>query len=411
MKHHDYQGIAKKGSRIDLVDILRGFSLIGILFLHHVEHFNLFTRPDAAFQQLAFLDSKIWSASYFLFSGKAYAIFALLFGFSFWVQFAKAKSTGNDFSLRFTWRMALLMVVGLIHTAFFSGDILLFYAVLSSVLLMTRNWSDRALVCSATLLLLQPVAWFHCVRALLDHTYVVPEMLFKSYFPLFTAALESGSFTEAVLSNFRYGKPVNMSWFWSNGRVLQTLGLFLAGVLIARNKIFSIRSIKFWAGYCIAATSAAAIALVLRNQVASWGLTGGAGNEAFMALNSYKNVLMAAAMVSGLAMIWNLKLFANTFDKLSLLGRMSLTNYVVQGLSGALLYYGYGLALYHYCGSTVSLLIACLTLAVQLKFSAWWLAKHRQGPLEFIWKKTTWVFDDRRMPAHPSGGENFGLAR
>ena len=38
------------------------------------------------------------------------------------------------------------------------------------------------------------------------------------------------------------------------------------------------------------------------------------------------------------------------------------------------------------CRATASLLIALLIFTVQLIFSRWWLARHKQGPLEFLWR-------------------------
>ncbi|EXY30176.1 hypothetical protein M080_7566, partial [Bacteroides fragilis str. 3397 T10] len=56
-----------------------------------------------------------------------------------------------------------------------------------------------------------------------------------------------------------------------------------------------------------------------------------------------------------------------------------------------IIYYGFGLAMYKYAGATASLLIALLIFTVQLIFSRWWLARHKQGPLEFLWRKGTWI--------------------
>ena len=44
-----------------------------------------------------------------------------------------------------------------------------------------------------------------------------------------------------------------------------------------------------------------------------------------------------------------------------------------------------------YAGATGSLLIALLIFTIQLIFSRWWLARHKQGPLEFLWRKGTWI--------------------
>ena len=70
---------------------------------------------------------------------------------------------------------------------------------------------------------------------------------------------------------------------------------------------------------------------------------------------------------------------------------MSLTNYLVQSVMGALIYYGFALGMYQYTGATFSLLIGIALFVLQLYFCKWWLSHHQQGPLEYIWHKATWV--------------------
>ena len=58
---------------------------------------------------------------------------------------------------------------------------------------------------------------------------------------------------------------------------------------------------------------------------------------------------------------------------------------------GVCLYYHFGLCLYDKVGSTVTLLIGIGIFILQLAFSRLWLKTHRQGPLEYIWKRGTWI--------------------
>ena len=103
---------AKKGhARVDVADALRGFSVLAIVLLHAIEHFNFYHFPDAASRGwLAAVDTGVWQSLFFLFSGKAYAIFALLFGFSFFIQHDNQRMRGHDFRLRFCRRLLVLFV-------------------------------------------------------------------------------------------------------------------------------------------------------------------------------------------------------------------------------------------------------------------------------------------------------------
>ena len=64
--------------RITLVDSLRGFALMGLFLVHSIELFELYWKNP--------VDSKVHDIIFFLFAGKAYAIFAMLFGISFFIQ-------------------------------------------------------------------------------------------------------------------------------------------------------------------------------------------------------------------------------------------------------------------------------------------------------------------------------------
>lgn len=104
------------------------------------------------------LDQGVFNAIFSLFAGKAYAIFALLFGFTFYIQTSNQKKRGKDFGYRFLWRMVLLTGFATLNAAFFpAGDVLLLFAVVSLVLFLTRNWSDRAIMITSIIFLLQPV--------------------------------------------------------------------------------------------------------------------------------------------------------------------------------------------------------------------------------------------------------------
>jgi uncharacterized protein len=116
--------------RITVVDALRGFAIMSIMLLHNLEHFDFYFTPQGTPAWLRVLDGKIWDTLFFLFSGKSYAIFALLFGFTFYIMGNKQKSKGLDFQGRFVWRMAILLCFGIINSIFYEGDILAVYAVL-----------------------------------------------------------------------------------------------------------------------------------------------------------------------------------------------------------------------------------------------------------------------------------------
>jgi len=112
------------------------------------------------------LDKMIWDSLFFLFGGKSYAIFALLFGLTFFIQSDKQEKKGNDFRARFAWRMLLLFLFGLINSAFFQGDILTLYASVGLLLIPVAKLSNRMIFGLAIVLFLQPLEWVRLFKAL-----------------------------------------------------------------------------------------------------------------------------------------------------------------------------------------------------------------------------------------------------
>lgn len=118
------------------------------------------------------MEQGVFNGVFTLFAGKAYAIFALLFGFTFYIQSDNQRRKGKDFGWRFLWRMILLLVFATLNAAFFpAGDVLLLFATVSIVLFITRNWSDKAILVTAVIFLLQPVEWYHFIAGLINPSY------------------------------------------------------------------------------------------------------------------------------------------------------------------------------------------------------------------------------------------------
>lgn len=109
------------------------------------------------------------------------------------------------------------------------------------------------------------------------------------------------------------------------------------------------------------------------------------------AFDMWQKLAFTLVLIASFILLYQNKKFRNTVSNLRFYGRMSLTNYIAQSIIGAIIYFPFGLYLAPYCGYTVSLLIGFFTFLLQVKFCKWWLSKHKQGPLELIWHKWTWL--------------------
>ena len=129
--------LLKKNPRIEVVDALRGFAVMAIILVHNLEHFIFPVYPTDSPSWLNTLDQGVFNAVFSLFAGKAYAIFALLFGLTFYIQSNNQRKQGKDFGYRFLWRLVLLTGFATLNAAFFpAGDVLLLFVVVGLVLFL-----------------------------------------------------------------------------------------------------------------------------------------------------------------------------------------------------------------------------------------------------------------------------------
>lgn len=382
-----------KAPRIEVVDALRGFAIMSIMLLHNIEHFDYYNFPEALPEWMKILDKIIWETLFFLFGGKSYAIFALLFGFSFYIQNDNQEKKGNDFRLRFLWRLLLLLGFGILNTIFYEGDILVLYAILGVVLILVCKWNDKAVFITALILMLQPLEWMKYFYMLLHPEFVPMPNLSNHYFGMMGDYLKSNSFMDYAIGNLTIGRWASIFWSWENGRFFQAPALFMFGMLLGRRKLFiaSVESNLFWKKalqYAIVlfiplfAFKTFLPEIIERKELVT---------SLSVIVSSWSNLAFMIILVATFILLYQKDSMNKLLSKLIPFGKMSLTNYILQSIVGCFIYYRYGLGLVEYTGATYSLLIGIVLFLLQLYFCKWWLSKHRQGPLEYLWSKATWI--------------------
>ena len=382
----------QKTPRIELVDALRGFAVMAILLVHNVEHFIFPVYPTDSPEWLNILDKGVFDAVFALFGGKAYAIFALLFGFTFYIQCENQRRKGKDFGYRFLWRLVLLVGFATLNAAFFpGGDVLLLFTIMGLVLFVVRRWSDKAVLAAAIFFTLQPMEWYHYVMSLLDSSYQLPDYGVGPMYDQVAEVTKSGNFWEFLWCNITLGQKASFMWAVGAGRVLQTAGLFLIGMYIGRKRLFesNVRNLRFWTKALIISAVSFAPLLSLRNLIMEGSPL--VGQTAGTAFDMWQKLAFTFVLVSSFVLLYQYKGFRDKVSNLRFYGKMSLTNYVSQSIIGAIIYFPFGLYLAPYCGYTVSLLIGMATIFCQVQFCKWWFKSHKQGPLEGLWHKWTWL--------------------
>lgn len=385
----------EKTGRNSAIDALRGFAVMGIMLLHNIEHFNFYSFPETASHTLKMLDSSLWNMLFFTFAGKTYAIFALLFGFTFYLQSRNSEKRGEDFKNRYMWRLLLLLGFGFINAAFFPGEILVLYALIGFVLVPIRHWSNKGLLALCILFMLQPIEWIKVIYSALNPSENPVQMIFSlgDVYP----QLGGDSFIDMVRVNLVTGQLASLNWAWCYGRVFQTAALFMLGIYLGRKGLFDSstpdnldRSKVFWTRVLCISLPVTILMYFIKEFVFSLVEIKFMLATLKTILNSWYNFTFMLCIVSAFLLLY----WTNNGKIQSVLapyGRMSLTDYVSQSIVGSFLYFGYGMELHKTCGTTYSLIIGIIFLVLQVMFAHWWFSYFKRGPLETIWHKLTWI--------------------
>lgn len=391
-----------KFERFEVIDALRGFALFGILFanLYSFIGYNTLTSQDIL--DLPILDKAMLFFIDWFIEGKFYSIFSILFGVGFALQAERFKHKGANFFTYWFRRMLILCCIGLLHMyCVWNGDILTLYSLLGLLLPLFLGHSNKALLRWIIVLLIMPMV----MHAIL---YFTPESSFWGSLNRISTNLKAEwGYADLSLLEMRTSNvpiqvfdinvlvaiPRPMSYLMY-GRYFHVLGLFLIGILLARNWLPRIRDNKIpvpklviWFG---------GIGLIINFFYAliksTHGWISGFSDIGFIMGIVYHSgaTIFALAICMVVVKIWSSGKLSSVFRNLAILGRMALSNYIFQNVTAVLIFFGYGFALMGKVPYASLPLFAFGILLVQWLFSRIWLKRFKQGPLEYIWRKLTY---------------------
>lgn len=381
--------------RVELIDALRGFALAGVL-LANLDPLSLhYFLDEAARARLPTAGFDAWAAyaTNLLVTGKSITLFSLLFGLSFSVQLERAQAKGAGLAT-YLRRIAVLLLIGCLHTyLLWWGDILLVYAVLAIVLIAFRRVSDRwLLVTGLALALSWPLA-----KPLIEQLRPPGLASAAQMHAASLAAFSSDSVAAAFTQNVAFAN-------WNRWASWGVLPFVFADFLLG-----------YWAGRRRLLHEPLAHAVLLRTLVVAGGLAGlvasvaesrveasGAAADGLQALLQRLGPLgLGCAYAAGFALLFQRPAWRRWLRWLAPVGRMALTNYLIQTPVCLALFYGIGLGLGPYAGYPGRFVAWASIFAAQIAFSHWWLARYRFGPLEWAWRSVTYGRRQalRRKPA------------
>lgn len=380
-------------NRIEIVDALRGFALLGILLMHSIEHFDFFWETAKTPEVFKPVDPFMERLIRFLFSGKAYSIFSLMFGFSFFIQMDRNRARGIDFKWRFLWRLTLLLCIGYIHSLMYDGDILSIYALLGIPLVFLFPLNKKVLLWISVIFVLQVPTIWNIVASCLNPDFELHRNLGSGLWPQAFDTYANGSFLDVIGFNAWNGHIAVWSWMYYNGRYLQLFGLFVMGLILGKARYFE--HAEQHRRVTVIALVTGLLAFVVLAFVYRMLLGVGMPEVRLglfrMLIKSYLDLTQTSVLVTGFILVY-LSLHKRTkFRGLALYGRMSLTNYVCQSVCGVLFFYGYGLAMYPWFGPTMSVFYGILFFTLQIYLVRFWMGRFYYGPLEWTWRALTYM--------------------
>ena len=389
--------------RIEVVDVLRGFALCGILFVN-IMWFKAPGSLGAFSYEGQPLDRLVAAGVIALAQGKFFTLFSFLFGWGFATQFLRAeeRAAAAGFPRRFLRRSAILGLIGVVHIALLSeGDILLLYAVVGLLLLPLRHSRPEIRLRWVKLLLIVPAAvWLLLFgalalgRAFPDGAEEIAvsdretEDAFRTEARTTTAAYLEPAFARTAATRVQiYGRNA-----WLQLVLAPTvLAMFVLGLAAGRRDLARhavdhralLRRVRTW-GLVIGLPLAALLA-------AGMSLLPTLSALMCLALNgTVAGPLLAMAYGAGIALLWQRAAWQRWLRPLAAMGRMALTNYLLQSVIATLLFYGYGLGLARRVSPSLALVIAAAILAGQILISGWWMGRYRFGPAEWLWRTLTY---------------------
>lgn len=330
----DRADVSTPGERIQELDVLRGFALCGIVVINVIQQL-VFLRGDT--------DDRTFPLPVeLLFYERFMPTFAVLFGVGFGIFLRRAAARADRPRVVLARRLAVLLVLGLVHWLFHPGEALATYALVGLVLLLPVSFlGARAVLAIAVALL-----------------FVGPQIV-----------VGYGMIPGLILLGYALAMldvPENLGR--RPGRIAVALAVF--GAVGAT-----------WAALRIADVDVPAVNVI-------GGLGGGAD-----LLGPIAAVCTAFAYCCLVLLLLRTPAGPVINSVLAPMGRMALTNY----LTATALFLVFG-ALLGIDSLADGAAIAGLTIGIIVVQAVWsrlWLASFRYGPLEWAWRCLTWW---RRAP-------------
>lgn len=431
-------GPVQAAERIASIDVLRGFALLGIL----VMNINAFALPAAAYANphvaggAEGADLWTWLLSHLLFEFKMVTIFSMLFGAGLVLMSERAAARGGEVKGVYLRRNLWLLVIGALHGyLLWFGDILFHYGLSGLLLYFFRRWPARRLLAIAAALILINVPlflWFGSMAleqkrlaeraegklaagakpeeldeeergALEQWGGMRPEMAPTAEDLRAEIDVHRDGYRGILVGRAKRTLMMQTVYFLLFG-MWRTTGAMLLGMALMKLGVFSARlPARFYSGWIVAGYGAGLpiVWIGARGMIAHRFdleyMVGGVG-----VFNYFGSLLVAMAHVGVVMRLCQSGALGWLRERLAAVGRLALSNYLLQSAVCTTLFYGYGFGLFASLSRAELQGVVLAVAALQLAVSRPWLERFRFGPVEWAWRSLTYGKRQPLLAARPA---------
>ncbi len=399
--------------RLGSLDFLRGIAVLGILVIN-IESFA-YDDPWSPFKYGydSALDANTRFWVYFLAQGKFFSMFTLLFGVGFFMFLERLQSLGLKAMDIYARRLLWLFIFGVAHAyLIWDGDVLYHYAICGFLLFPFRSFNLKQLV--ITVFIFTGILFYNSYESAERTTHLHEKAILAQRLPatdrtdqqvaditawekrtskgiaVIDTTTVRNTLVESITINADHS-GVHKGNVVYPGILFRTLIMMIIGIILYKTGIFS--EIKNKRSYWSVTLLLLLVAFTI-NYLRYDHWTFHYFEPVETVWRSWLFTLPKETL--GVAYILVLNGFYHQFLKgkdlnpISLAGRMALSNYIMQSIICAVIFYGYGFGRYNTFNRHELLFIVSGIWVFQLIFSTWWMKTHKQGPLEALWRKLTY---------------------
>ncbi|MBS4189716.1 DUF418 domain-containing protein [Bacillus sp. FJAT-49705] len=376
-----------QNKRIQVIDAIRGFSLLGILIANMlIFQYGIFGKDEMDFYSISAFDKGVHTLLKIAVEGSFMPIFAFLFGYSLIKMKEGLDAKGLKPKRNLARRYILLIILGALHSTFlWEGDILLSYGLMGFFLLMFMNRKKKTLVIWGIILL---ILTSFMGLGMNEPVPMEDETRMAEYVKDTYAVYGSGTYEEIKYHRSNVdplGLPDYVYLIMFIIMPFITAPLFLFGMFAAKNQEFHDvkNKSKFYFKYGMIIT---VIGLLMKGGVYLFPDLGWLGMLNMLGAN-----ILSLGYICLFASIYSLMHNSLLFKAFESVGKLSLSNYLLQTVICTTIFYGYGFGLFGKLGVFYGLLLSLFIYGCQLFISYWYLKMFKTGPVEKLMRICTYL--------------------